>query len=102
MEKNSASKLWQWVTREEHRTRAKALQADVEKLFTEHPNEAGETYFQHLGFTLAMGSRIALCGVLIIIHGIFPFLFTTTTSTQMQAIYAIMRGRKMAARKTEE
>lgn len=76
--------------------KSRTWRQDIEKLFTEHPHQTGETYWQHLAFTLAMGLRIAGCGLLIMVHGLLPFLFTSTTSSQMKVIHAILRSRKQA------
>lgn len=63
------------------------------KLFTEHPHATGETYAQHLRFTLRIALRLLFCGFILIIHGLFPFLFTRTTSKRVEVIYAIMKTR---------
>jgi hypothetical protein len=62
-------------------------------LFVSHPRETGETYMEHLAFTVKMGVRIVTCGVLLLIHGLFPFTFRRTVSMQIEKIYAILKGR---------
>jgi Family of unknown function (DUF6356) len=63
------------------------------KAFTEHPAEIGETYFQHLRFTAGMSLRFLLLSLTIVIHGLFPFLFTTTAGRHVERIYAEMKSR---------
>ncbi len=82
-----------WALQERHKQQAKALRTKVEYIFTEHPREAGETYMQHLWFTVCMASRIILCGIALLIHGVFPFSLKRTTSKQMQHIYRILQTR---------
>ena len=37
----------------------------------EHPEEAGEGYFEHLAFTLKYGYEIAAIAVALVLHGLF-------------------------------
>ncbi|MBI1327313.1 MAG: hypothetical protein GC136_06680 [Alphaproteobacteria bacterium] len=68
----------------------------IQKLFCDHPHEAGESYFQHMLFTLGLGMRLIFAGIAVIIHGIFPFLCTKTGSTQIAKIFEIMKNRAPA------
>lgn len=90
-----------WLLQEKHKERAKSLKGEVEKLFTEHPHETGETYGQHLLFTIKMGSRIIACGTAILVHGLLPFTFKRTTSRQIEEIYMILRRRIPLKRREE-
>lgn len=69
------------------------MRQDVIQLFNRHPKEAGETYSEHLRFTLGMAARFFYCGLALLIHGIFPFWFTRTGSTQTEKLHGIMRER---------
>ena len=82
-----------WLMRDEHRAKAHALRAEVTKAFTEHPEATGETYVEHLWFTSKMSARFLYTTVVIIIHGVFPFLLTRTASNEIEAIYRIMKTR---------
>lgn len=62
-------------------------------LFVSHPEETGETYMEHLAFTVKMGLRIITCGILLLVHGLFPFTFRRTVSMQIEKIYAILKAR---------
>lgn len=72
------------------------------KAFTEHPASAGETYWQHLMFTLGMGSRLVFAGAVIIIHGILPFTLTYTGSNQLKKCNKILSERAAAAQMPQE
>jgi len=88
-----------WVFRDEHRRRARALLAELRRAFTEHPEATDETYFEHLWFTLSMSFRFFITTLVILIHGIFPFLMVRTASIQIEAIYRIMKSRIPKARR---
>ena len=82
-----------WLRREENRAKARELRADIAKAFTEHPEETGETYLQHLWFTLKMASRFLYALIVLLIHGLFPFLLMRAASKQIEVIYRIMKTR---------
>ena len=43
--------------------------------FTKHPREnAGKTFIEHLVFTIRLGSRLLVTGIIFILHGFFPFI----------------------------
>ncbi|MEM9495716.1 MAG: DUF6356 family protein [Pseudomonadota bacterium] len=50
----------------------------LKRAFTEHPASVGETYFQHMGMAFGFGSKMVVSGLACLLHGVFPFLFTTT------------------------
>ena len=69
--------------------------------FTSHPEATGETYLEHLWFTVRMACRFVLVTVVLTIHGIFPFLLTRAASHQIERVYAIMKTRIPKARRDE-
>ena len=69
------------------------LGEEVNRAFTNHPKAIGETYVQHLWFTTKMAVRLMGIGLALFLHGLFPFLFTRTASSEFDAIYAIMKKR---------
>lgn len=81
--------------------KAKQILSDVEKAFTEHPELTGETYLQHLWFTVKMGLRFVMVAIVLILHGIFPFIFVKTASKQIEIIYGIMKSRIPKKRREE-
>jgi hypothetical protein len=91
---NTAHRAKNWIFQEKHRTHAQAHWQKAKRAFTDHPAEVEENYFEHLLFTLGMAFRLIYAGVALIIHGIFPFLFTRTASHHVMALYGIMRKRR--------
>lgn len=60
------------------------------RLFTEHPDSVGETYFGHMGqalsFAAAMfGGALACC-----VHAFLPFLFERTASRYIARLHERM------------
>ena len=62
------------------------------KLFTRHPHSVNETYFQHLFFTLKTGSKVVIAGLVCVIHGIFPFIFTDVASKSIISLSDKVEG----------
>ncbi len=58
-----------------------------------HLNESGENYFVHLYFTIKMSWALAYTAVTLLIHGLLPFVFTRTASTQVKKISTIFEKR---------
>ena len=52
--------------------------------FTEHPNDMGETYCQHLVHAWKLSFESFKTSVVFFIHGLFPCCFTTTGSAMVQ------------------
>jgi hypothetical protein len=84
---------YEWVTREENKRKAGAFYLRAKRVFTEHPADTSETYLEHLWFTIRMSLRFNLVSILLLTHGVFPFLFTRTASAQIERIYLIMKAR---------
>jgi hypothetical protein len=72
---------------------AKDVVSHCIRSFKEHPAEAGETYGQHLWFTLCMSLRLIAVAISLFIHGLLPFLFRRTASSQSQEIHRIFQIR---------
>lgn len=56
------------------------------EMFTQHPERAGESYPQHAKFAICCGMKLIILGVLAIVHGLLPFLFETTVSTETKKL----------------
>ncbi len=82
-----------WLLQDKHLQKAKQLREELEKAFTEHPRLTGENYFQHLWFTFKVSLRFVLVSIVLITHGLFPFLFKRATSDQIERVYFIMKSR---------
>jgi hypothetical protein len=85
--------------RPQYEQKAREIREDVERAFTEHPHMTGETYLEHLWFTVRMAGRFLYTTTVLVIHGIFPFLLTKAASKEIEAIYKIMRNRVPKARR---
>jgi hypothetical protein len=58
--------------------------------FTEHPASIGETYLEHLAFACTFGRRMIAGGAACCIHGVLPFLFTSTGSRIVLDLHALL------------
>ena len=94
-------RLKKWLLRDAHKQKAREIKADLHRAFTEHPEETGETYPEHLWFTTKMSFRFLYTTVVILIHGILPFLLTRTASVQIEQVYRIMKTRIPKNRREE-
>jgi uncharacterized protein DUF6356 len=54
--------------------------------FTEHPATVGETYLQHLRSAAGFSFQMIGAGLACLVHGVFPFLFTTTGSSAIRSL----------------
>lgn len=95
------SKAWHWLCQDAHKQRAVEIKEQVERAFTEHPQDTGETYSEHLLFTAKMTGRLVYSSAVLMLHGVLPFLCTRTASQQIEKIYAIMRSRIPQSRRDE-
>jgi len=59
----------------------------MRSLFTEHPDSVGETYTEHMGVAFSFGTKMLGAGVACLLHGIFPFMFTTTGSRAVTELH---------------
>ena len=53
----------------------------VKALFTDHPNDMGESYPTHLVWSLYYSFCFFIAAFAAFVHAFFPFLFKTTGST---------------------
>ncbi len=58
--------------------------------FTEHPRAVGETYLEHLRSAARFSAAMIAGGLACLLHGIFPFLFTTTGSSTIRRLHERM------------
>jgi len=59
----------------------------LRRLFTEHPESVGETYWQHMGMALSFAGRMLAASVCCAVHGLFPFLFERTGSRCIENLH---------------
>ena len=55
----------------------------MSNIFNQHPNEVGETYFQHLIAAWKYSFNLFGLFVIALIHGVFPFVFKKTVSEKI-------------------
>jgi hypothetical protein len=70
----------------------------LERLFTEHPETVGETYWQHMAHAAGFGVRMVLGGICCLTHALLPFLFVTTGSGVIASLHdrmVVSRRRNM-------
>ena len=63
--------------------------------FNKHLVEAGEGYLEHFIFASVTSLWIVMASVILMLHAIFPFIFTTTTSANIKKINERMQKRVM-------
>lgn len=61
--------------------------------FTRHPEEVGESYFQHLATAAGFGATMVVGGLCVMIHAVLPFLFERTGSRTMDKLHKKMTKR---------
>ena len=64
------------------------------KLFTEHPESVGESYFQHMASAASFSVRLFTGAICCLVHAIFPFMCERTASS----IIAELHDRMIANR----
>ena len=60
------------------------LLKQLKKKFIEHPKNIGETYLQHLWFSVKWACKFLLMACVALIHGVFPMFFVETNSNWMR------------------
>lgn len=71
----------------------------TESFFTKHLQDADETYLEHLVFTIKAGCTLIAAGIIVMIHGLFPFILTHTGSNLLCRLTEEMKARKDACQK---
>ena len=67
-------------------------------LFTDHPYDVGETYFQHMGESLSIAARMYCCFVAQTVHALFPFI-PPPGGTDMETMKIFCHNHSPAERK---
>ena len=62
--------------------------------FKEHPASVGETYREHLEFACWFGVRMLAGAAACCIHGVLPFLFTSTGSRTVLELHALLVAKR--------
>ena len=59
-----------------------------------HLNEVGETYWEHLWCTIKYSCLFIGLSIVILIHGIFPFILTNTASNKIKELHSDLSCRQ--------
>ena len=62
-------------------------------LFQEHPNNVGESYFEHMGFALRVATALFLASMAALIHALVPRFHATTASSNIKQLYKLVQPR---------
>ncbi|MGQ3887477.1 DUF6356 family protein [Legionella sp. CNM-1927-20] len=62
----------------------------MKNIFTKHPSEVGESYFQHMAFALRFSLNMLLGSVACFLHALFPFTFKRTGSRMILKMATIL------------
>ena len=65
----------------------------LKRLFTEHPDDVGETYVEHMGVALSFAGPLARAAGAALVHAFLPFLCVTTASRTVKQLHARMVNR---------
>jgi hypothetical protein len=57
------------------------------RLFVDHPESVGESYFEHMGVAFSFGFAMLGGALACIIHGFIPGIFKSTGSKTIQALH---------------
>lgn len=55
--------------------------------FTKHPSDVGESYAEHMASAFGFGTAMLRGGLACLVHGIVPFLCTSTGSTTIRRLH---------------
>jgi hypothetical protein len=68
---------------------------------TAHPSSVGESYLEHLAFAVRFGATMIVGGAACVVHGLLPFLCTSSASRRVRRLHAILNA-KPARRETQD
>ena len=66
----------------------------MRNIFREHPNDVGETYFQHFLTSCIFGFKLMLIAGQAFIHAILPWYFKYNTSENISKLNTVLQSRK--------
>ena len=68
----------------------------IDRLFLDHPESVGESYFEHMRFAFGFGLTLLGAAMAALIHGLLPFAFETTASRTIKRLHARISNRGAA------
>jgi hypothetical protein len=63
------------------------------RLFLSHPQQAGESYFQHQRAALSFALPLLAAGLAAMVHAIVPGIFERTAGTIIRQLHGRLEGR---------
>ena len=69
--------------------------------FTKHPGDVGESYAEHMASAFGFGTAMLRGGLACLVHGIFPFLCTSTGSATIRRLHDRMVVNRIRTPATE-
>ena len=70
----------------------------MQRMFTAHPADVDETYFEHLRMASSFAGGLAVCTFCCFVHALVPGLFTTSASARVDRMHERMHNRGSHAR----
>lgn len=74
----------------------------LDKLLLEHPRDIGESYGEHAGHALYIGTKLLGAGIACLVHAVLPGLFVRTASAAVQDVQDLMTKRTANAPMDEQ
>ncbi len=76
----------------------------LKRLFTEHTEAVGESYFEHMRVALSFAGPLLTAGMAALVHAVLPFLCVATASGTVKRLHARMINRTshLSAQSTED
>lgn len=74
----------------------------LDKLLLEHPRDIGESYGEHAGHALYIGTKLLGAGIACLVHAVLPGLFVRTASAAVQDVQDLMTKRTASAPMDEQ
>ena len=66
----------------------------MKNIFTKHPKEVGESYFEHFAKAFSFGVKLLLISFRAFVHAVFPFFFEHGTSEKINELNKILQERR--------
>lgn len=67
-----------------------AKHMQISRLFSEHPESVGETYFEHMVQAFTFAIKLGLACLVCFVHALLPCLFKKTGSRLIETLHARM------------
>ena len=75
---------------------------NIQNPFIKHPKEVGMSYMEHARFALYLARKTFTIAIASVVHAIFPFLFVTYTSSQLNRLNNLLKERVQSTKKNQK